>query len=162
VSERPRTSPSPARIRPADPADTAALFRVRTSVHENHQSEEELARIGVTRESVAQLLASPGARGWCAEQGGSIVAFAIARRTERDLFALFVEPGFERRGLGSSLLESAVTWLRAGGIERIRLSTGRGTRAQSFYEKRGWKDAGSPGEQMVMLERACRSDETPS
>jgi len=145
-----------ATFRRARSNDAAELFRVRTSVRENHQSEGELATQGVTRESMARMLASDDACGWCAELTEGIVAFAIARRSERDIFALFVEPGCEGRGLGSTLLNLAVEWLSASGSERLRLTTGRGTPAQSFYLNRGWADIGTPSAEVVMLERACR------
>jgi GNAT superfamily N-acetyltransferase len=130
-------------LRPAKAADVPDLFRVRTSVHENHQSEEELAGLGVTRESLASMLGSGAARGWCAEEDGGVVGFSMARRSERDVFALFVLPEFEGRGIGSALLEAAVAWLRQEGDQPIRLSTGRGTRAFSLYIARGWREVGS-------------------
>jgi GNAT superfamily N-acetyltransferase len=152
-----RIAPSQAAtFRRTRPDDAAELFRVRTSVHENHETEEELATLGITRESVARMLESDDACGWCAELDERIVGFAIARRSERDLFALFVEPGFEGRGLGSTLLDSAVEWLSERGTEELRLTTERGTQAQAFYLKRGWADIGTPSTEVVMLERACR------
>jgi GNAT superfamily N-acetyltransferase len=161
MSDRRSEMHSAATFRRALSDDAAELFRVRTSVRENHQTEEELATHGVTRESLARMLESDDARGWCAELTSGIVAFAIARRSERDIFALFVEPGSEGRGIGSTLLDSAVAWLSASGSERLRLTTGRGTPAQSFYLNRGWADIGTPGSQVVMLERASRrSSET--
>jgi len=151
-----QTSTSPtATFRRARSDDAAELFRVRVSVRDNHQDEVELATLGVTRESLARMLESDDACGWCAELPEGIVGFAIARRSERDLFALFVEPGFEGRGLGSTLLDFAVEWLSAGGAETLRLTTGRGTKAQSFYLNRGWVDIGTPSSEVVMLERVA-------
>lgn len=141
-------------FRLARPDDAAELFRVRTSVRENHRSEEELAALGVTRESLARMLESDDACGWCAELARGIVAFAIARRSECDVFALFVEPDFGGRGLGSTLLDSAVEWLSANGSGTLRVTTGRGTPAQAFYLNRGWADIGTPSSEVVMLERA--------
>jgi hypothetical protein len=43
-------------IRIATNSDVATLFRIRTSVKENHQSQEELAALGVTPESVGEML----------------------------------------------------------------------------------------------------------
>jgi len=161
MSDR-RTAMHPAAtFRRADSGDAVELFRVRTSVRENHQTEEELAKHGVTRESLARMLASDDACGWCAELARRIVAFTIARRSERDVFALFVEPDFEGLGLGSTLLDSAVEWLSATGNERLRLTTGRGTPAQSFYLNRGWTDIGTPSSEVVMLERVGVPRESP-
>jgi len=156
-SRRITTSPA-ATFRRAVADDAAELFRVRTSVRDNHQTDEELAAIGVTRDSLAEMLDSADARGWCAERSDRIVAFAIARRSERDLFALFVEPEFEGCGLGSTLLDSAVAWLSEEVSDSLRLTTGRGTPAQAFYLKRGWADIGTPSSEVVMLERRCRRD----
>jgi GNAT superfamily N-acetyltransferase len=77
-------------------------------------------------------------RGWVAEDAGRIVAFSMAYGAEGKVFALFTLPGFEGRGCGSRLLDEALTWLKSLGHERAWLSTGRGTRAQAFYERRGW------------------------
>ena len=73
------------RIRIAAPADVPSLFDVRTSVRENHQSVEELARIGVTQETVATMLSGEG-RGWVAEEHGRIVAFSMADAAQATIF----------------------------------------------------------------------------
>lgn len=130
-------------IRAASPDDVAELFRVRTSVRENHQSEEQLSALGITRDSVAALLRSGEAQAWCAEVDGAIVGFSMARLREGELFALFVLPSFEDRGIGTRFLDAAVDWLRARGPRPVRLSTGRETKAFRFYIARGWREAGS-------------------
>ncbi len=129
-------------LRLATTGDVPDLFRVRTSVRENHESEEQLAALGITRESVAQMLESGQARGWCALEGGAVVGFSMARRSEREIFALFVLPEFEGRGIGGSLLELALAWLWQLSDQPIRLSTGRGTRAFSLYVSKGWREVG--------------------
>jgi GNAT superfamily N-acetyltransferase len=125
-------------LRPATPDDVAELFQVRTSVRENYQSEEELSGMGITRDSVSDLLRSGEAGGWCVERDGIIVGFSMARKSERDIFALFVHPKFERCGIGTALLGAAVEWLRASSSKPIRLNTDRGTKAFAFYLKHGW------------------------
>jgi GNAT superfamily N-acetyltransferase len=67
----------------------------------------------------------------------------MARQPERDIFALFVLPQFEGRGIGSLLLDAAVDWLRASDPKPIRLNTERTTRAFRFYTNRGWRETGS-------------------
>ncbi len=127
-------------IRPASPDDVVNLFRVRTSVRENHLSEEELSEIGITHDSVSGLLRSGEAQAWCAEVDDVIVGFSMARKPERDIFALFVLPQFEGRGIGSLLLDAAVDWLRTSDPKPIRLNTERTTKAFRFYINRGWHE----------------------
>lgn len=128
------------------------MFRVRTSVRENHMSERELEAVGVTRESVAQALESGRARAWCAVEDDAIVGFSMSRRLERDVFALFVLPEFEGRGIGTSLLKLAVAWLQQESDQPIRLSTERHTRAHSLYLSWGWREVGERADGDPILE----------
>jgi ribosomal protein S18 acetylase RimI-like enzyme len=129
-------------IRPAIPDDVADLFRVRTSVRENHLSEEELSDLGITHDSISGLLRSGEGQAWCAEVDGAVVGFSMARQPERDIFALFVLPQFEGCGIGTLLLDAAVDWLRASDPKPIHLNTERTTKAFRFYINRGWRETG--------------------
>jgi len=53
-------------IREAQLEDIETLFNIRTSVIENHQSREELATLGITPETVAEMLQTD-CRAWIAE-----------------------------------------------------------------------------------------------
>jgi ribosomal protein S18 acetylase RimI-like enzyme len=130
-------------IRSAIPDDVTDLFRVRTSVRENHLSEEELSDLGITHDSVSGLLRSGEAQAWCAEVDGAVVGFSMARQPERDIFALFVLPQFEGRGIGTLLLGAAVDWLRTSDPSPIHLDTERTTKAFRFYINRGWRETAS-------------------
>ena len=132
-----RMSPNPIVFREAGRADMPGIAHVRTSVTENHLSRAQLASRGITNESVAASFEADS-KGWVADVGGRIVAFAIADRASRSVFALFVLPGYEGRGLGSWLLDLAARWLWENGAERIWLTTGAGTRAAEFYQRHGW------------------------
>jgi GNAT superfamily N-acetyltransferase len=139
------------RIRPAQTADIDALFDIRTSVVENHQSREEIAALGITPESIAQML-DTDCRAWVAEMNAPsldlpahrLAGFAIANATEKTIFGLFVLPAYEGRGIGRSLLQSAENWLWAAGCEEIWLVTGNdpNLRAYGFYLHLGWIAAG--------------------
>lgn len=133
-----------ATVRPAGEADIPALFAIRTGVRENHMDVQELARAGVTPAAVAALLRDGGAAAWLAEWAGRPAGFAMARADAGDVFALFVLPGFEGRGLGSTLLREAERWLARRGVEEAWLLTGGepGLRAPGFYAARGWRAAG--------------------
>jgi hypothetical protein len=78
------------------------MFDVRTSVAENHMSVEALARAGITPDSVTAMLSGNG-RAWVAEEDGGIVAFSMADACEATVFAMFVQPGHEGKGLRRNL-----------------------------------------------------------
>jgi GNAT superfamily N-acetyltransferase len=132
-------------FREATAADMPGIAHVRTSVIENHLSRAQLDVRGITEASIAASFLADS-KGWVAERDGQIVAFSIADRASRSIFALFVLPGFEGLGLGSRLLELALGWLWQNGAETVWLTTGPGTRAAAFYERRGWVCTGKePG-----------------
>jgi GNAT superfamily N-acetyltransferase len=130
-------------FREAAAADMPGISRVRTSVVENLLTTAQLEELGITNASVAASFLADS-KGWVALQGEEIVAFSIADRATQSIFALFVLPGYEGRGIGSMLLDSALGWLWDNGAERAWLTTGPGTKAVRFYEKRGWTCTG-PG-----------------
>lgn len=131
------------KIRIADEADVPVLFEIRTSVRENHQSREGLAVIGVTPESVAGMLRTTS-RAWVAEVEGQPVAFSMADAGVGTIFAMFVRPGFEGRGLGRALMREAEAWLFGQGWEEIWLLTGSdpAIRSNGFYQHLGWRFVG--------------------
>jgi GNAT superfamily N-acetyltransferase len=128
-------------FREATGADMPGITRVRTSVVENALTIEQLAERGITEASVAASFLTDS-KGWVALQGDEIVAFSIADRATHSIFALFVLPGYEGRGLGSRLLDLALGWLWKNDAARVWLTTGPGTKAVRFYENRGWKYTG--------------------
>lgn len=77
-------------------------------------------------------------RGWVAEQAGRILGFAIGLESGQ-VWAPFVRPEAQGRGLGHALHAKMLTWFAAQrpGPERLWLSTGSTTRARAFYEARG-------------------------
>ena len=129
-------------FREATAADMPGISTVRLSVKENAAVPESLARRGITNESVAASFAG-ASKGWVAEQDGEIIAFSIADRRSRSIFALFVMPGHEGRGLGTRLLKCAEEWLWDDGAERLWLTTDPESRAAGYYERRGWIIAGA-------------------
>ena len=134
--------PSDIVVREASGADLPGISRVRTSVVENLLTREQLDQRGITEASVAASFLADS-KGWVAEQGGEIVAFSIADRESRSIFALFVLPPFAGRGLGSQLLDMALGWLWDNGADLVWLTTGPDTKAARFYERRGWVATGA-------------------
>ena len=136
--------PSDCRIRPAGSADVPDLFRIRTSVAENAMTMAELAAEGITPASIAAMLESGQAAAWLAFRCGRAAGFAMARREQGDVFALFVLPEHEGRGIGGALLGQAERWLADQGVAEPWLCTGAepGLRAPGFYRAMGWQAAG--------------------
>jgi GNAT superfamily N-acetyltransferase len=129
-------------VREATAADLPGISRVRTSVVENLLTREQLERRGITEASIAASFLADS-KGWVALSGDEVVAFTIADRASRSIFALFVLPQFEGRGFGSRLLDLALDWLWANGADLVWLTTGPGTRAARFYGHRGWVATGT-------------------
>jgi len=97
-------------IRQAQLEDIETLFEIRTSVVENHQSREEIAKLGITPETVAQMLQTDCCA-WIAEIDAKPIAFSIANATEKTILGMFVLPAFAGRGAGRALMEKAEEWL---------------------------------------------------
>jgi GNAT superfamily N-acetyltransferase len=134
-------------LRVATPADIPAIQRVRHSVRENR-----LVSTVISDEDVRRAIEVTG-RGWVVEVEGAIVGFAVGNATDGNIWALFVDPGHERRGYGRRLHDAMVEWLWSRGLERLWLTTTPGTRAQRFYEAAGWTLVGDAEKGEVRYER---------
>ncbi len=125
------------RIYVASEADIPAMHRIRMSVRENQLSDPSL----VQPRDYRSMLAEHG-RGWVAEVDGRVAGFAIADRTRSNVWALFVDPTFEGRGIGGRLHDAMLDWLFAAGTQLVWLNTDPGTRAEHFYQAAGWHHTG--------------------
>jgi GNAT superfamily N-acetyltransferase len=127
-------------------------FSHSSPVHENQLSNPNR----ISREDYRAMLAGLG-RGWLFEdENGRVIAFGVADASQRNIWALFVDPAFEGRGLGRSLLDVMTAWLFEQGEGRIWLTTAPGTRAERFYRAAGWQDAGRDRHGEIRFERAAR------
>ncbi|MFD3000293.1 GNAT family N-acetyltransferase [Pontibacter toksunensis] len=124
--------------RRATVADIEEMFRVRMAVHENRLSDPSL----VTHATCSEMLLEKGA-GWVCEVEGEVVGFSIVDLTRSNIWALFVDPLFEKKGIGRQLHDLMVSWSFANGQPRLWLSTDPGTRAEAFYRKAGWVETGT-------------------
>lgn len=123
--------------RRATAADIPAMSAIRLAVTENVLSDPSRVTLAMYEDYLDRA-----GRGWVAELDGTIAAFCYADRVEGSIWALFVQPGCEGKGMAKHLLGLATGWLFAQGHERVRLTTGAGTRADRFYAAQGWR--GSP------------------
>lgn len=146
-----------ARIIPARPTDAPAMFHVRLSARENVLTLAELTGLGLTPSSVADLIrASPCA--WVALEGDRVVGFSMIDDEAGSLFAAFVLPTREGRGIGRQLVAAAEAALfRRQAL--AWLETGRATRAAGFYRRLGWthdRDVGADDIRLVKRRPAER------
>ncbi|MFS2135033.1 GNAT family N-acetyltransferase [Duganella sp. Dugasp56] len=133
-------------FRRANSHDIPAMSTIRLAVGENVLSDP--SRITVQMyEDYLELLG----RGWVAEVEGVVAGFCYANKTNASIWALFIAPEYEGRGLAKQLLNMAVEWLFEQGQEFVRLSTGAGTRADSFYALQGWTRERVDGNEVFYL-----------
>lgn len=123
-------------LRPAQLGDWDEVQDLRLSVTENRLSDPSR----VTRSMYHDYILDRG-RGWVAEADGAILGFCIAA-LDGEVWALFVRPGCEGRGVGLALMRACVDWLTEQGVGEAMLETGAGTRAEAFYRRFGWIEAG--------------------
>jgi GNAT superfamily N-acetyltransferase len=123
-------------MRPARPSDIDAMHRLRLSVRENRLG----ASSGIDHASYAPFV--DGAAAWVAYGDRKLAGFAAVERDTLTVWALFVAPEAEGQGVGRALLREMLSWAAGAGLDRLRLSTAVGSRAEGFYRAAGWREAG--------------------
>lgn len=120
---------------------------VRNSVKENTLSDPGL----VTNKDCEEFLFERG-KGWVCEIDHTIVGFAIADLKENNIWALFLDPNFEKKGIGRKLHQMMMDWYFSQTNEKVWLGTAFNTRAEEFYRKAGWTEAGTNGSKEIKFE----------
>lgn len=124
-------------VREATVEDIQAIQIVRHAVRENRLSDPGR----VTDKDVGEYIHERG-KGWVCEHDGHIVGFAIGDLQDANIWALFIRPEMEGRGIGKILHDIMIAWMFDQGMSCIWLSTDPGTRAERFYRKAGWTETG--------------------
>jgi Acetyltransferases len=117
--------------------DIPQLSDIRLSVKENVLSNPAL----VTEKDYIDYLTVRG-RGWVCEINGTIVGFSIGDLQDNNVWALFIQPGYEGKGIGRELMRLLLQWYFANTNKPIWLSTAPDSRAEKFYRKYGWQETG--------------------
>jgi len=134
-------------FREATTTDIPQIQLVRNSVKENVLSDPAL----VTDKDCEDYLLGRG-KGWVCEIEGEVVGFAIADLIDHNVWALFVKPGFDKKGIGKKLHDDMLDWYFAQTDLTIWLGTAPGTRAEGFYRKAGWSEVGIHGKGEIKFE----------
>jgi GNAT superfamily N-acetyltransferase len=134
-------------IREATEKDVTQIQFVRNSVTENTLSDPAL----VPDSDCIDYITRRG-RGWVCEIDDKIVGFSIVSVLDKNVWALFLHPSFEGKGIGRKLHDVMMDWYFTQTKETIWLSTSPGTRAEQFYRKAGWIEKGLYGKGEILFE----------
>ena len=123
-------------VRTARLSDIEGMFDVRTSVIENHLSREEMRQMGITEGVVGDMI-EKSLCAWVATENNKIIGFSMILPDEGCLFAAFVLPEYEGKGIGRRLVRLAEQELFQH-HEIAWLETDKNSRAAKFYMQLGW------------------------
>lgn len=135
------------KFREAKIEDIKQIQIVRNSVKENTLSDPAL----VSDKDCEEFLFERG-KGWVCEIDDQIVGFAIADLKEDNIWALFLTPEFEGKGIGRKLHQMMLDWYFSTGKQFVWLGTAPNSRAEGFYLKSGWERNGMHGSKEVKFE----------
>lgn len=128
-------------------SDIEQIQIVRNAVKENTLSNPAL----VTDADAEDYIINRG-KGWVCEIENVIVGFSIVDLVDHNIWALFVHPDAEARGIGKQLHELMMNWYFSQTGKTVWLSTTPGTRAETFYRKQGWREVGIYGKDEIKFE----------
>ena len=120
---------------------------VRNSVKENVLSDSSF----VTDKDCENYITIRG-KGWVCDIDNAVIGFAIADLEENNIWALFLQPGYEGKGIGKKLHDIMLDWYFSKTKEKVWLGTAPNTRAEMFYRKCGWKEVGKHGKGEIKFE----------
>jgi len=130
-------------FRQATTEDIPQIQIVRNSVKENQLSNPNL----IPDDLVEEFITKRG-KGFVCEIDDKIVGFSIVDFVENNVWALFILPNFEGKGIGKKLHQLMLDEYFRKTKETIWLSTEAYSRAETFYKKQGWKNAGFHGNEV--------------
>lgn len=136
-------------FREANVNDIEQLHRVRMAVKENVLSNPAL----VTHQDYINYLTTAG-KGWLCESNGEVLGFSIVGTEEKNVWALFVSPESEGKGIGKTLHNILIDWYFSHYTGPLWLTTAPGTRAEEFYRRSGWSEKGRQANGEVKFERS--------
>lgn len=133
-------------VRGMHAVDVPAAHVIRLRVRENRLSDPSVVTEADYHDFMQRDTAS-----WVCEVDGSIAGFAMVDVEKRNLWALFVAPEHEHKGIGRRLHDELVAWYFQR-CDVLRLGTAPDTRAEAFYLKAGYSPVGTSAHGEVILE----------
>lgn len=139
-------------IRQAVIPDIKQIQSVRNSVTENTLSNPDLVKDKDCEEFISQR-----GKGWVCEIDNEIVGFSIVDLKDKNVWALFLRPEFEKQGVGRKLHDIMLNWYFEQTKTNIWLGTSPNTRAEIFYRKAGWTEIGTHGNGEIKFEMSYKN-----
>lgn len=133
--------------RQAEISDIRQIQLVRHEVKENRLSDPAL----VPDKDVEEYITKRG-MGWVCEREKKIIGFAIVDLVGNNVWALFILPEFEAKGVGKKLHKMMMDWYFIHTKEKIWLGTEPNSRAEKFYRMQGWIEVGLHGKGEIKFE----------
>lgn len=133
--------------REANIEDIRQMQVVRNAVKENVLSDPAL----VPDKDVEDFITKRG-KGWVCQIENVIAGFAIVDLVEKNVWALFIHPDFEAKGIGKQLHRMMMDWYFVQTQDDIWLGTAPNSRAETFYRMQGWTEVGLHGKGEIKFE----------
>ena len=127
--------------------DIKQIQVVRNAVKENTLSDPAL----VTDADCEEYMFRRG-KGWVCLNEDVVVGFSIVDIKAKNIWALFVHPDYEKKGIGKRLHDTMLAWYFKQTKENVWLGTSPKTRAEKFYRMQGWKEVGVHGKGEIKFE----------
>ncbi len=135
-------------IRRATEGDHARISEVRKAVRENRLNPAKVSLV----EEIAHWIYANGTF-WVWEEDGAVQGFSAGDPRDGSIFALFIHPDYEARGIGRALLPLACADLKAAGHASAELMTQAGSRAERFYRADGWQETGRLADGQIIFRK---------
>jgi GNAT superfamily N-acetyltransferase len=134
-------------IREAHIKDIPSLKVVRNAVLENTLSDPSL----ISDADYQAHILNKG-KAWLCEIKDQVAGFVMVDLSRHNVWALFVHPEHEKKGIGLQLHDVMLDWYFLQTDTHLRLGTEVNTRAESFYRKAGWKAIGHESNGEILFE----------
>jgi GNAT superfamily N-acetyltransferase len=142
--------------------DNASLcIKIRGLTREKDFPEEDYQRIGISTDPWSAGIQDGSFPGYVACVDGKMIGYCFGDRDIGEIIALAIQPDYEGKGVGKTLLGLVVEGFKRLGFSRLFLSCSndRMVRSYQFYRHLGWESTGEAdyfGDEV--LEISIRSD----